>query len=281
VDDSRRMLARALRQAGIATPELDARLLVGHALELDQVRLAAHAERLIREEEARRIRAVAKRRISREPVARIIGRKEFWSLELAVTPAVLVPRPETETVVEAAVDLLRAEKQQPLRIADLGTGSGALLLALLSEFARAAGTGTDISQAALVVARQNSERLGLAARASFVACDFAAALDGEFDLVVTNPPYIATRDWPQLDPEVRDYDPRLSLDGGPTGLAAYHRIAAHPARLLSRHGTMIVELGAGMADAAARIFCGTGLVNCGTRPDLLGIPRAMILRRAH
>jgi release factor glutamine methyltransferase len=281
VGEARRVLARAFCDAGIASPELDARLLVGHALGLDHSGLAEQAKRPLREDQARRIGLLAERRIAREPVARIIGRKEFWSLELLVTPDVLVPRPETETLVEAALELVRSETDQNLRIADLGTGSGALLLALLIEFERAGGIGTDASPAALSVARENSERLGLTLRASFVACDFGEALKGEFDLVVTNPPYIAAQDWQQLDPEVRDHDPKLSLDGGRTGLAAYRRIAEDAARLLAPDAHLIVELGAGMAKPVDQIFSDAGLVNCGTRSDLLGIPRAMILRRSY
>ena len=167
-----------------------------------------------------RLRRLSARRLAGEPVARILGTKEFWSLPIVLSPAVLVPRPETETVVEqalAAVDRNGA-RTRALRIADLGVGSGAILLALLSELPNAFGVGTDRDPAALAVARDNARRLGLDARAAFVACDFGAALSPGFDLVVTNPPYIASGDIAALPAEVRDFDPRRALDGGRTGL---------------------------------------------------------------
>ncbi len=264
VADARRTLAETFREAGLDTPELDARLLVGHALGLDHAALTAQSARTIRGEEAERIRTFAARRIGREPVARIVGTKEFWSLPFVITPAVLVPRPETETLVEAA----------------LGTGSGALLLAVLHELEAADGVGTDVSPAALELARENCERLGLARRAAFIACDFGAALGGGFDLVVSNPPYVAEREWPRLAPEVRNYDPKLALDGGVDGLAAYRRIAADARRLMAPEAHLIVELGAGMADPVAAVFAAAGLAIRAARADLNGVPRALILRRA-
>ena len=279
VAGARRALAAAFREAGLDTPELDARLLVGHALGLDHAALTAQSDRTIRREQAERIRTFAARRIGREPVARIVGTKEFWSLPFVITPAVLVPRPETETLVEAALGVVDAKPGQRLRIADLGTGSGALLLALLHELRGADGVGTDVSPAALDLARENCERLGLARRAAFVACDFGAALGDGFDLVVSNPPYVAEREWPQLAPEVRNYDPKLALDGGVDGLAGYRRIAADARRLTARGAHIIVELGAGMADPVAAVFAAAGLVIRAARPDLNGVPRALILRR--
>ncbi|TMJ52169.1 MAG: peptide chain release factor N(5)-glutamine methyltransferase [Alphaproteobacteria bacterium] len=280
VAGARRALATAFREAGLDTPELDARLLVGHALGLDRAALTAQSDRTIRGEEAERIRTFAARRIGREPVARIVGTKEFWSLPFVIAPAVLVPRPETETLVEAALGVVDAKRRQRLRIADLGTGSGALLLALLHELEGADGVGTDVSPAALGVARENCERLGLARRATFVACDFGAALGGGFDLVVSNPPYVVQRELLRLDPEVRNYDPKLALDGGVDGLAAYRRIAADARRLTARGAHIIVELGAGMADPVAAVFAAAGLAIRAVRPDLNGVPRALILRQA-
>jgi release factor glutamine methyltransferase len=279
VAGARCALATAFREAGLDTPELDARVLVGHALALDHAGLTAQADRTIRVQEAERIRAFAARRIAREPVARIVGQREFWSLPLAITPAVLVPRPETETLVEAALAVLDTKPEQCLRIADLGTGSGALLLALLHQLQGAWGVGTDASPAALDLARENCERLGLARRAAFVACDFGAALGGGFDLVVANPPYIAEREWPRLDPEVRNHDPKLALDGGVDGLAAYRRIAADARRLIAPGAHIIVELGAGMAESVAAVFAAAGLVIRAARPDFQGVPRALIARR--
>jgi release factor glutamine methyltransferase len=280
VAGARRALATAFREAGLDTPELDARVLVAHALGLDRAALTAQSDRTVRGEEAERIRTFAARRIGREPVARIVGIKEFWSLPFVITPAVLVPRPETETLVEAALGVVEGKRRQRLRIADLGTGSGALLLALLHEFEGADGVGTDVSPAALGVARENSERLGLARRAMFVACDFGAALGGGFDLVVSNPPYVAQQELLRLDPEVRNHDPKLALDGGVDGLAAYRRIATDARRLTARGAHIIVELGAEMADPVAAVFAAAGLAIRAARPDLSGVPRALILQRA-
>src|SRR5476649_928969 len=206
---ARQVLANKFRQAGIDSADADARLLITHALGIDRTALIANGERALNPEELKAIDALGGRRLRREPVARIFGAKEFWSLSLHVSPAVLVPRPETETVVEAALDfVVRGNlRMESLRILDIGTGSGALLLALLSELPNAIGTGTDISAPALGVARVNAERHSLAARCTFITCDIAAGLPGPFDLIVSNPPYIAQSHIPALEPEVRDYDP--------------------------------------------------------------------------
>jgi release factor glutamine methyltransferase len=276
VRTARHALAVAFRQTGLDTPELDARVLTGHALGLDHAALAAAGERVLRPEEARAIAAFARRRLAYEPVARIVGIKEFWSLPLRITAATLVPRPETETVIEAALAAIDAKgsRTDALRIADLGTGSGALLLALLSELPNAHGVGTDTSLDALAVARDNAERLAVT-RASFVACDLAAALRGPFDLIVSNPPYIASREIAALPPEVRDHDPRAALDGGPDGLDFYRAIAAAAPMLLAPGGDLVVELGAGQEHAVATLFTAAGLALVGARNDLLGIPRAL------
>ena len=203
---ARQALAETFRQAGIDSAEADARLLTAHALGIDRTELIANGERALTVDEAKAIDALGARRLRREPVARIFGAKEFWSLPLQISPAVLVPRPETETVVEAALAVIARETLQMkrLRLLDIGTGSGALLLALLSELRNAVGIATDISAAALAVARANAERNGLAARCTFVACDIAAGVQGPFDLVVSNPPYVAHGDIASLAPEVRD-----------------------------------------------------------------------------
>ena len=215
VAEARRALAAKFHAAGLDTPDLDARILVGHALGLDHAALAAAATRRLGADEESAIAALANRRLAGEPVARILGYKEFWSLPLRVDAATLVPRPETETVVEAALAAIDAggPRSRKLRIADLGTGSGALILALLSELPNAFGVGTDTSSKALVVARDNARRLAQT-RARFVACDMAAALRGPFDAIVSNPPYIASGDIATLAPDVRDFDPHLALDGG-------------------------------------------------------------------
>ena len=276
---TRRRLAQSFRDAGLDTPDLDARILVGHALALDHAALAAQADRRLTDQEAEAIAAFARRRLGREPVARIVGTKEFWGLPLALNADTLVPRPETETVVEAALAALGDVRGRALRVADLDTGSGALLLALLSELPAARGVGTDISVAALRCARSNAAALGLAARASFVACDHGAALGGDFDLVVANPPYIASGDIARLEPDVRDFDPDRALDGGADGLAAYRAIAADARRLLARHGLLVLELGAGQLDAVRSLTVAAGLAPAAEcRSDLAGVPRALAVK---
>jgi release factor glutamine methyltransferase len=274
---ARRALAQAFRTAGIERPELDARVLIGHALGLDRAALAAAADRSMSRSEQARIADLAKRRLAREPVARIVGTKEFWGLPLRVTAATLVPRPDSETVVEAALAAIdtAGPRTRPLAIADLGTGSGALLLALLTELPNALGVGTDINHGALLVAAGNARRLSLHPRAAFVACDFGAALADGFDLVVCNPPYVESAAIATLEPEVRDHDPRIALDGGRDGLAAYRKIGADAFRLLSPGGQLIVEIGAGQAGDVRRIFTSFGLEVAAPIPDLEGMPRAI------
>jgi release factor glutamine methyltransferase len=281
VDGVRRDWAGKFRAAGIDAPELDARILVGHALGLDRTGLAGAAARQLDQKEQDAIAALARRRLDREPVARIVGTKEFWSLPLRVDAHTLIPRPETETVVEAALAVIDASgaRSRELRIADLGTGSGAILLALLSELPSAYGVGTDASAAALAVASNNARRLGLV-NARFVVCDMAAALRGPFDIIVSNPPYIVSSDIAGLAPEVRDFDPRRALDGGPDGLSFYRVIAAAAPALLAPGGALVVELGAGQAPAVAAFFAAAGLAPLPPRSDLNSVPRALVVKRS-
>lgn len=277
---ARRLLARAFRERGIEAAELDARILIGHALGLDHAALAV-AERTLDAPQASAIAALAERRLAREPVARIVGLKEFWGLPLALSAATLVPRPETETLVEAALAVIgdADARARPWRIADLGTGTGALLLALLTELPQARGVGTDLARHAIATARDNARRLGLASRADFVVCDFGAALAAGCDLVVANPPYVAHAAIAALAPEVRDHDPPLALDGGRDGLAGYRAIAADARRLLAPGGALILELGAGQAGAVCDLVSSAGLrVEGEPCRDLAGIPRALVAR---
>ena len=280
IAEARRSLIAQLRAGGVDSPELDARILIGHALGLDHAALAAAPARRLGAAEESAIAALAQRRLAHEPVARIVGVKEFWSLNLAVSAATLVPRPETETVVEAALAAVAARRPRAraLCIADLGTGSGAILLALLSELPEAFGVGTDLDPAALALARGNARRLGLR-RAAYVACDMAAALRGPFDLIVSNPPYIASGDIATLPPEVRLFDPRRALDGGRDGLDCYRAIAATAAALLATDGAIVVELGAGQAELVSALFAAAGLAPLPARPDLNGVPRALVVRK--
>jgi release factor glutamine methyltransferase len=279
VAEARRAFAARLRENGFETPDLDARVLVGHVLGLDHAALASAAARIVGADEAAQLTWVEGRRLRNEPVALIVGEKEFWGLALEVTPATLIPRPETETVVETALRLLVGARRQPLRIADLGTGSGAILLALLSELPAAFGIGADISLAALAVARSNAARLKLAPRTAFVAGDFAAQLGGGFDIVASNPPYIATSEIARLAPGVRDFEPHGALDGGADGLRAYRAIAADAARLLAPGGHAVVEIGIGQEPAVRGLFEDQGLRWAVTTADIAGIPRAMAFKR--
>ena len=277
VSEATRVVANAFKLAGIEDAQVDARALIGHALHLDRAQVISQSGRTLEAREVDAISALAARRLKREPVSRILGRREFWDLTLEVSPDVLVPRPETETVVEAALDFvvrggLRMEK---LRVLDIGTGSGALLLALLQELPNAIGTATDISPAALAVARANAARNGLADRCTFVACNFADGIAGPFDVIVSNPPYIPHDEIATLDPEVRDYDPALALDGGADGLDGYRAIAHEVRRLLAPRGRLIVELGAGQETAVRALFTDAGLTVVPARKDLAGIPRAL------
>ena len=278
---ARRALTDAFRAAGLDTPELDARVLVGHALGLDHGALAAASNRALDARDAAAIATLAARRLAREPVARITGHKEFWGLPLRVTAATLVPRPETETVVEAALALIDSVggRSRMLRVADLGTGTGALLLALLSELPNARAIGTDISPDALAVARDNAARVGFGSRAEFVVSDFGAALPGGYDLVVSNPPYVASGEIAALAPEAAS-EPRLALDGGADGLACYRAIAADAPRLLAPAGHLVIELGFGQQDLVTALIRAQGLETMSVHPDLAGTPRALCARVA-
>jgi release factor glutamine methyltransferase len=279
----RRALAQKFAAAALESPQLDARLIIGSALNLDHTAIIAQADRGLSRRERELVVAAAARRLSGEPIARIKGVKEFWGLPFGITKDVLVPRPQSETLIATALDLItRARaREHPLKIADLGTGSGALLLALLHELPAATGIATDLCPRALALARNNARCLGLAARAGFLLCDFGGALaDGSFDLILSNPPYIASSAISGLPREVRDHDPRLALDGGPDGLEGYRRLAVDAARVLRGGGHLILELGAGGWPAAAAPFVAAGLVVGSPRQDLAGVPRALPVLRS-
>jgi release factor glutamine methyltransferase len=280
IEAARRALAARLRECGIDSADLDARMLMGTALGLDLTGLMTATMRIITPHEAACLESFTQRRLAGEPVARILGVREFWGLALQLSPATLVPRPDTETVVELALEIWRDQHSRRPRILDIGTGSGAILLALLSELHDATGVGTDISPMALCTARDNAVRLGLAPRAAFIACNYASALPGAFDLIVSNPPYIRSADIPRLDQEVREYDPPGALDGGADGLDAYRAIVPEAARLLTPGGTLVVEAGSGQSEAIAGLMSASGLTS--VRPpkaDLAGIPRAVSGRK--
>jgi release factor glutamine methyltransferase len=282
IEAARRALAARFNAAAIDSAALDARMLVGAVLNLDLTGLIAAAARRVTATEAAQIADFARRRIDGEPVARILGHREFWGLRLRLSPETLVPRPDTETVVELALAVLRAAPVSAtrLRIADIGTGSGAILLALLHELPEAFGIGTDVSIAALRTARRSAADLQLAERAAFVACDYAAALSGPFDLIASNPPYVRSRDIADLANEVRDHDPHRALDGGADGLDAYRALIPQGARLLGPGGALVVEAGRGQSSDIEGLMTAAGLTLAGPpRADLAGILRAVAARK--
>lgn len=282
LEAARRALAARFKAASIDSADLDARMLLGAVLQLDLTGLITSAARRLTQDEAGRLEAVAQRRIRGEPAARILGEKEFWGLRLKLSPEALVPRPDTETVVELALQMLPVapDFERPLRILDIGTGSGAILLALLSERSEAIGVGTDVSEGALRTAKYNAARLGLLPRAGFIACNYAAALNGPFDLVVSNPPYIRSEDIGDLAVEVREHDPHRALDGGVDGLAAYRALIPEAARLLRSGGALVVEAGYGQSGPIEGLMTVAGLaIQESPRADLAGIPRAVACRK--
>jgi release factor glutamine methyltransferase len=216
------------------------------------------------------------RRLAGAPVDRVIGRRGFWTLDLAVAPDVLSPRSDTETIVRAALDRV-VDRASRLAVLDLGVGSGAILLALLTELPEALGTGVDLSPQALALTLRNARSSGLDARVELIEGSWIAAPGRRFDLVVSNPPYIPAGDIAGLDREVRDHDPRLALDGGVDGLDAYRAILPLLPQLLAAGGTAVLEIGIGQGDDVSRLAIDAGLQVLEIRPDLGGVPRAVVL----
>jgi release factor glutamine methyltransferase len=271
-------LRRAFTKARIDTPEIDARILLGEALGVAPIELTLRPEAPLGVGPAERLNGFAARRLAREPVARILGFGEFWGLGFELSPDTLVPRPDTEAVVEAALAAAR-DPAAPLRILDLGTGSGCLLVALLHELPKAWGLGIDRSPGALVTARRNARRNGVGERVAFAAGDWASPLAGAFDLTVSNPPYIATAALERLSEEVRRHDPVAALDGGPDGLDAYRALLGEAHRLLAPGGTVVVEIGYDQEEAVARLAVATRLAVRRVARDLGGRPRAVVIGR--
>lgn len=271
--EAMRLGVERLRVAGIDNARLEARLLLGHARGLDQPSVLASPEARVVPQP---YFAMIARRAAREPLAFILGVREFWSLPFEVSPATLIPRPESETLIEAALSVFPARAAIG-RVLDLGTGTGCLVLAVLSEFPNAYGIGVDRAPAAAALARRNAARLGLGARAAFLAGHWAEAIAGRFDLVLCNPPYVPSAEVPALMPEVARHEPVGALDGGGDGLDAYRLVLAALPRLLASCGAGVLELGRGQADAVAGLANAVGLTTS-TRTDLAGIPRALVCR---
>ncbi|MEM8812953.1 MAG: peptide chain release factor N(5)-glutamine methyltransferase [Pseudomonadota bacterium] len=270
-----RQIRDRFRAAGLETPDLDARLLVAGATGLSQTVMVSDPDRIIDEVAASRSRAFANRRLRHEPVARILGEREFWGRRFVLSAATLEPRPDTETLVETAADYLHSSPDGNPTVLDIGTGSGILLCSILAECGRARGIGTDISFAALRTARQNAIHHGLEARCRFVCADYLEAIVGRFDLIVSNPPYIPSAEIAGLAPEVRCHDPLCALDGGIDGLDAYRALIADASRILGPGGCLVVEVGFDQADPVTELAQRAGFSDVRLVKDLAGHVRAI------
>jgi release factor glutamine methyltransferase len=268
---------QALGGLGIDNPRGEARLLLSFVTGLGRECLIADPDRCLDGDQEQRFESLVARRAAREPMAHILGQREFWSLPFAVTRDTLDPRPDSETVVATALNLFAATGA-PRRILDLGTGTGCLLLALLSEWPDARGVGVDIDSRTLAVTTRNAAALGLSARTAFVVADWATAIDGRFDVVVSNPPYIASDEIGRLEPEVARFEPRRALDGGGDGLGAYRRLVPALPRLLKPSGGVVLEVGAGQASMVETMLRDVGFLYCEQHTDLSNIPRCLSAR---
>jgi release factor glutamine methyltransferase len=270
--DAVALIAARLQAAGIAEARREARIILAAALGLDAAGLLA-----VDDVDPGAFASTLARRAAHEPMAYISGRREFWGLDFAVSPATLIPRPDSETLIEAALAAF-PERASVRRILDLGTGTGCLLLSALTEFPAAFGVGVDLSPAAAALAATNARRLNLAGRATFLAGDWGSAIAGGFDLILSNPPYIPAADIAGLERQVRDHEPRAALDGGADGFAAYRAILAALPGLLAAGGAAVLELGAGQAHKLIQLAEIIGF-RAETRLDLAGHERAALLTR--
>lgn len=263
-----------LASAGIPDPRREARLLLRHAAGLDDGAMVADPGRALSDANVAAFDAMVARRVRHEPIAYILGEREFWSLPIRVTPATLIPRPDTETIIEAAI-ALRPDRSGIRRVLDLGSGSGCLLLAALSEYPAATGIGVDASVEALAVAKENARVLNLDGRAEFRHGDWFDGIDERFDLILANPPYVPNADVDGLDPDVRDFEPHGALSGGADGLDAYRAIAGGLGRALNSDAVACFEVGTDQAGAVADLFAVRGFRIVAVRPDLAGVPRVV------
>jgi release factor glutamine methyltransferase len=269
--------AAALTQARFGEPRRGARRLVASTLALAPADLLAHPERTVDGQASDRVRVALARMVDREPLSRILGRREFWGMEFGLSADTLDPRPETETVVTAVLRSI-PDRGAPLRFLDLGTGTGCILLALLSEFPAATGFGVDVVVGAAMTARGNAAALGVARRAHFFIGDWVAPISGVFDVIISNPPYIASAAIADLPREVALYDPRCALDGGPDGLGCYRLLAADLPRLMGPRSLFACEVGLGQAPAVAATLQANGLSIERCERDLAGIMRCVVAR---
>ncbi len=273
------LLARILAEAGKEPAALEARFLLEGATGWSSLDLLTHADQAVGEKSAARLQKFLERRLQDEPVSRILGRSGFYGLDLVVTPDVLDPRADTEGLVDAALAFLRDTQVSSPRILDLGTGSGAILCAILRSVPDARGFGVDLSRAACAVARKNLELCGLADRGSIVCGDWADAIGARFDLIVANPPYIGREEGAALEPEVARFDPALALFGGEGGLDCYRRLAEDVARLLKPGGGAFLEIGWRQAQAVGQVLSQAGFRNVAILKDHSGRDRIAAVRR--
>jgi release factor glutamine methyltransferase len=264
-----------LNDAGIERPQAEARILLEAASDRSRSQIIAFPEHRLTVPQEASFDAMVARRCAREPISRILGSREFWSLRFAVGPGTLDPRPDSETLVAAVLERF-PDRSAPLTILDLGTGTGCLLLALLSELPRAQGVGVDISDAALETAVANADRLGLMARTDFRAGDWARDISAQFDVIVSNPPYIESAVIETLAPEVSQFDPRGALDGGPDGLACYRALLPQAGQQLKSEGLLALEIGSGQTEAVQALATQAGFRALGVARDLAGTERCLL-----
>ena len=269
---------KKLSAAGVENPKFDSKLLLCHSADLDPVTLIVNPDRELSAEILQFFEALIERRAMREPVSHLIGEREFWSLRFAVSSDVLDPRPASETLIQAALKYIE-DTQKEFSVLDLGTGSGCLLISMLSECPVARGVGIDSSEAALKVARRNAGKHSVESRSQFKFSSWGKNLSGSFDLILCNPPYIAESEWGLLEPEVVIYEPQVALLAGEDGLSAFCQLAPDVYRLLNLDGIAVLECGFGQVASLIEIFSGAGLKHLETLSDLGGIERCCVFSR--
>jgi len=266
----------ALQHAHIETASLDARLLLQHVLGVSREQLLSDDKQTLNLRQQAVYLDLVEKRAGRKPVSQLVGKREFWGRTFKVTEATLDPRPDSETLIEAVLGKFR-DRDATLALLDLGTGTGCLLLTLLEEYSNARGIGVDISNEALAVAQDNAKGLGVESRVSFVQSCWGEKVEGLFDIIVSNPPYIPTRTIPMLAPEVYKYEPIGALDGGEDGLDCYRAIIAQLPKLLAKDGLAVFEIGMGQHKDVGAIATANGLRVAGIKEDMAGIPRCVMV----
>ncbi len=267
-----------LSAAGIQEPRLDSKILLCHAAKIDQLTILSNPERLLSSESIKIFDELIQRRALREPVSHLVGQREFWSLPFKVSQDVFDPRPESEILVQAAIDSIK-NKEKVISALDIGTGSGCLIISLLRELPLASGVGVDISEPALCIARSNAEQNLVGDRIKFIKSSWGEDLSERFDIIITNPPYIPIREKHLLEPEVAHYEPGLALFGGCDGLSAYHHLCFHLLKLLKPEGIVIIECGKGQAQSVIKIFTDSSFIHLKTLLDLNAVERCCIFEK--